>query len=556
LADVALRRALSAAVLRAVRPLSFGLAAFYGALAVLSFSGALPEVASARMLYPWAVSAVALTFLGVIVRRPGFPSDWAHGSFAVVMGIVLVDSGLLMRTGGPPSLSVVYILVLLGASIVVLSRTFFVLIVVAAFATWSLASWGQWPVDEWAMWLLVLIATSIIGFAAQISRERTFVRLERARHIAQRLAAIVEASHEAIISMGLDGTILTWNKGAQALYGYPMDEAVGRNAEFLFPPNYRAELGFFLDRLARGESAAIPETYRRTRNGELIPVAVSVAPIRDASGTVIGGSSIAIDLRPRKALDEEKSAMMRREAELRASQQVSRLKSEFINVAAHELYTPITPLKLRLHELRPLVHGEKGKEALATMERSVNRLQAVIEEIVHVAQVQGTQIVSKPTTTVVEDVVREVVDELRARADARRQTLVLAADGRNAIQADIHRLRDAFLNLADNALKFTPEGGTISFRVERRGDNEVIVSVQDSGPGMRPEQIGKLFKDPIIAEDYDRRTEPGWGFGLFVSRRIVEAHGGTIWVESDGPGNGSTFFVSLPMARVAQPSQT
>ncbi|HEX9816708.1 MAG TPA: ATP-binding protein [Candidatus Thermoplasmatota archaeon] len=553
LSDVAIRRAFNAAVLRAVRPLGFGLGAFYAFVAILAVTHTVP--APPIMVYPWMVSSVALIALAVVVRRRFFRPEWAHGGFAVLLAFVLVDSALLVRSGGPPALSVVFILILLGSAIIVLSRLFYLLVAISALAAWALATWGQWPIGDWTMWSLVLGATSIIGFAAQVSRERTLARLEGARYGAQRLAAIVEASHDAIISIGIDGKILTWNAGSTKLYGYSPEEAIGRHAEFLVPSNYRAELQYILDHLRRGESVAIPETFRRARNGELIPVAVSVAPIRDSSGDVMGGSSVIVDLRPRKLLDEGRSEAMRREAELRAAQQLNRLKSDFINVAAHELYTPLTPIKMRIHQLRGRLRAEDRKEALATLERNVDRLQAVVDEIVQVAQVQGTGIVSQFEPVELEALVASVVEEHGFRAKDRNQTLTLKAPGHTAIQADRERLKDAITNLVDNALKFTPDGGSIDVWVEADHD-EAIVGVKDSGPGMAPERLEEILQHFSIAEDYVHRKEAGWGFGLFVSRRIIEAHGGRIWVHSEGKGKGSTFFVALPIVAKPQTSQT
>ncbi len=554
LPDVAIRRAFNAAVVRAVRPLSFGLGLFYAFVAALAATRALPPAPS-NMLYPWAVSAVAFIMIGVALRRRFFRPEWAHGSFAVLIAFVLVDSSLLMRTGGPSAMSVVFILIILGSAIIVLSPVFYVIIACAALASWALATARLWPIQEWTMWFLVLAASSIVGFAAQLSRERTFRRLESARYGAQRLAAIVEASHDAIISIGLEGTILTWNQGASNLYGYPAEEVIGRHAEFLVPPNYRAELQYILEQLRRGQSVAIPETFRRARNGDLLPVAVSVAPIRDSSGAVMGGSSVIVDLRPRKLLDEERAGAMRREAELRASLQLNRLKSDFINVAAHELYTPLTPIKMRIHQLQGQLRGEEAREALATLERNVDRLQAVIDEILQVAQVQGTSIVAKFEPVELEALVQGIVNDHQFRANDRKQTFTVNAPGNTLIQADRERLRDAITNLVDNALKFTPEGGTIQVWAETSGQ-DAIVGVKDSGPGMEPERLDALLQQFAIAPDYARRKEPGWGFGLFVSRRIIEAHGGRIWVESEGVGKGSTFFIALPIDKKTQTSQT
>ena len=555
LPTLAIRRAFNGAVLRAVRPLSVGLALFYTLLAILAVTRVLPPEALRVMFLPWTVSALGIAALAVIIRRRFFRPEWAHASFAGLVAFVLFDSALLMRTGASPSLSVVYVLILLGTAIIVLSPLFYVLVGMASISTWALATWGLWPLPQWLMWFLVLCGASIVGFAAEVGRERTLRRLERARFAAQRLAAIVEASHDAIISIDLEGTILTWNQGASKLYGYREQEAIGRRTDFLVPPHNRTELRYVLDELRRGRSVAIPETSRRASNGDLIPVAVSVAPMRDSFGEVIGGSSVAVDLRPRKELDEERSGTMRRDAELRAAQQLNRLKTDFINVAAHELYTPLTPLKLRIHQLREKVRTQDAQEALATMERSVDRLQSVVDEIVQVAQVQGTQIISKLEPVDLEPLVRMVVDEHRARVEERHQEVTLRVDGRTQIRADRNRLKDALTNILENAVKFTPEGGRIEVWTETSA-TEAIVGVKDSGPGLEPERLESLLQNVTIAPDYARRKEPGWGFGLFVSRRIIEAHGGKIWAKSEGIGKGSTFFIALPKAGPVQTSHT
>lgn len=554
LPDLVIRRTFNGAVLRAVGPLSVGLAGFYAVLATLAATRVLPPAASV-ILVPWTLSAIGLAILSVVIQRPFFRPEWAHPTFAVMIAFVLFNSALLMRTSGPPAISVVYILILLGTAIIVLSRVFYVIVAGATIATWAVSTRNIWPLPEWTTWLLVLFGSAIVGFASQVSREKTLIQLERARHAAQRLASIVEASHDAIIGIALDGAVLTWNRGATKVFGYTEDEAIGRHLEFFGPPNYRAELQYILDQLQAGQSVAIPETFRRARNGDLIPVAVSVAPILDSLGIVIGGSSVVLDLRPRKQLDEERSGAMRRGAELRGAQQLNRLKSDFINVAAHELYTPLTPIKLRIHQLRALLRGPEATEALAALERNVDRLQAVVDEIIQVAQVQGTGILARLEPTQLEDLVRTAVDEQRVRAKQHHQTLAVIAGGRTEVRADRERLKDAITNLVDNAVKFTPDGGTIQVSVETTG-TEAIVGVKDSGPGLDPERLASLLQHFSIAPDYARRTEAGWGFGLFVSRRIIEAHGGRLWAHSEGTGKGATFFIALPLGGKGGPTAT
>jgi PAS domain S-box-containing protein len=161
---------------------------------------------------------------------------------------------------------------------------------------------------------------------------------ERTREALQRLAAIVESSDDTIISKDLDGTITSWNAAAQRLFGYTAEEVLGRSISVLMPPEQRAEMALILEKIRCGERVDHFETVRLKKSGERVPVSLTVSPIKDAAGRIVGASKIARDITERKKLEAE------RERLFREAQEAARVREEFLAVAGHELRTPLTTL--------------------------------------------------------------------------------------------------------------------------------------------------------------------------------------------------------------------
>jgi signal transduction histidine kinase len=224
-------------------------------------------------------------------------------------------------------------------------------------------------------------------------------------------------------------------------------------------------------------------------------------------------------------------------------------RSQMLHNIAHDLMSPLSPIQLHVHMLE---HGEVGPtpqqaKAYAVIRRSADRIRRLVEDLRDLGRLEGGKLKLEPRPVDLRELAENVVETYRNEAKERQVTLELHGDGPLATVADPERIGQVLTNLVTNALKFTPVGGRVDVHAHGAADSH-HVSVRDSGRGLTEEEIGRLFKPFSQVHDPSQVKDKGTGLGLFISKGIVEAHGGKIWVESQGLGHGSTFLVSLPVA--------
>jgi PAS domain S-box-containing protein len=249
-------------------------------------------------------------------------------------------------------------------------------------------------------------------------------------------------------------------------------------------------------------------------------------------------------------LPEGPGLAARRLEEIQKLRELDQFKTRILNMAAHELNTPLTPLRLQTHLL---LSGSLGtlearqRHAVEVLDRNVTRLGSLVQEILDVARLQGGNL--KVTVTPVElaGAVREAVDSFAETARRVGVSLEIAVPQELVVGADRGRLLQILYNLISNALKFTPAGGHVLIAGRATGDR-MVFEVRDSGSGLTAEQISRLFKPFSQVHDPMAITAPGTGLGLYICRGLVEAMGGHIACESAGPGHGSTFRFDLPLS--------
>ena len=349
----------------------------------------------------------------------------------------------------------------------------------------------------------------------------------RARQLAEqeraRLAAIVEASDDAIISETLDGIITSWNPGAQRLYGYRPPEVLGQPRSIIIPADRQDELATTLDRLRRGERIEHFETVRRRKDGRLIDVSISMSPLRDGSGAVVGASGIGRDITERRALE--------------------RLQQEFIALVSHELRNPLTAIKVYAQLLlRRGAHDERVAQSI--VERS-DQLDRLISDLLESSHLQSGRLELRRRQVDLLDLVTASIERARVLTDRHQLRLTVSPPGLVGLW-DPERLDQVLTNLFTNAIKYAPDGGEILVRVEQQGSN-AAVAIQDHGIGIAPDQLPRLFDRFHRAAPATSATA-GLGIGLYVARELITAHGGRIWAESPGPDQGATFQFTLPLA--------
>ena len=296
------------------------------------------------------------------------------------------------------------------------------------------------------------------------------------------LAAIVESSDDAIISKTVDGTITSWNRGAEKVYGYRADEAIGRSILMLVPPG-QDDMPEIMARIPRGESTDHYETQRLTKDGRTIDVSLTISPIRDANGTVAGASVIARDVSDRRRLDEERAAA-HDEAD-----RANRAKSEFLSRMSHELRTPLNSVLgfAQLLEMEPL--APRQEESTREILKAGSHLLELIDEVLDIARIEAgrLRLSLEPVDAVL--VIDECISLLGPQAY--QEGVTVAMDGAHVgslyVVADRQRLKQVMLNLLSNGIKYNREQGTVQVSIERTAEGSRIrIDVSDSGRGIRP----------------------------------------------------------------------
>jgi len=391
-------------------------------------------------------------------------------------------------------------------------------------------------------------------------RERARIEAElRSRDDAGALlAAIVESSEDAIVGKTLDGRIVSWNKGAERVFGYTRDEAVGRPVAMLLPADRMDEEPRVLERLARGERVEHFEALRVRKSGEVIHVSESVSPIRNAQGTIVGAAKIARDITAQKRFEAERERLLAREQAARAeAEAASNAKDAFLATVSHELRTPLSPILSWSIMLRQgKVGADKSTRALETIERCARAQAQLIDDLLDVSRIVTGKMRLDVRPTDLGAVAQSAVEVVRPAADAKEIRIRTVIDpGIGRVSGDRERLQQVVWNLLSNAIKFTPKGGRVQLTVERV-DSHVEMAVADNGQGIPPELLPQIFGRFIQGDSRPTRAHGGLGLGLAIVRHIVELHGGTVHAESGGAGTGAVFTVNLPVTAVRTAGET
>ena len=375
-------------------------------------------------------------------------------------------------------------------------------------------------------------------------------------HIAQRLAAIVDSSEDAIISKDLHSIVMSWNAGAERMFGYTAEEMIGTPVMRIIPKDRQADEVEILERVRNGERFEHFETVRLAKDGRRIDVSISVSPIKDAEGRIIGASKIARDITSQKQAQEdlrkaalEKQQLLERERAARAeAEKAIRVKDDFLATLSHELRTPLNAILGWSSLLTSgAVKGEEMTMALNTIERNARAQAQIIEDLLDMSRIVLGKVQLDMAKMEVDRVLADAVEAMQNTAQAKGLALEASiAQGEAVILGDAVRMKQVFWNLLTNAIKFTPAGGRVTVKLEHVGIL-VRVSVKDSGEGIDADFLATIFNRFEQADTSITRRHGGLGLGLSIVRQLVELHGGKVWAESEGVGKGAAFFVELPL---------
>jgi PAS domain S-box-containing protein len=376
-----------------------------------------------------------------------------------------------------------------------------------------------------------------------ISEKRRMEQLEASRALAARtLASIVTSSHDAIISKSLDGTIRSWNAAASRMFGYEAEEAIGRHISVIIPPERMAEEDRIIASLRAGERIEHFETERRRRDGRTFHVSLTISPIRDDAGNVIGASKIARDITERRRLEDN---LRKLAAEL---SEADRRKNEFLATLSHELRNPLAPLSHMLEVLKRS-DGDAGtlRHALEVMERQLGQLVRLVDDLLDLSRVTHNRLELRRQSVELAPVIRQAVHASRPLVEAAAHELQLVLPPAPVyLHADPVRLSQVFGNLLNNACKYTSRGGTITLTAELDA-SDVVVTVEDTGMGIPGDKLESIFDMFTQVDGSMQGSQGGLGIGLTLVKRLVQMHGGCVEAQSDGTGRGSRFIVRLPV---------
>ncbi len=391
------------------------------------------------------------------------------------------------------------------------------------------------------------------GFSAFI---RDITERKRAEAANARLVAIVESSEDAIVSKDLNGVIITWNHGAERLFGYSAKEVVGRPITVLIPDGYRHEETEILARIRRGEATEHYETIRRRKDGHLLNISLTVSPLRDGQGNIIGASKIARDVSDRKRSEEaiarlaaERAQLLESEREARAeAERLGTAKDEFLANLSHELRTPLNAILLWVHLLQsPKASPEEIAEGLAVVARNARVQAQLVADLLEMNRIVSGKVRLDLETVDICRIISEAVETIGPiAADKKIRLTATLPDQSVSAVADGTRVQQVIGNLLTNAIKFTPNGGSVEVSLTTPDTEMAAIEIRDTGMGIDPEFIPHLFDRFRQADVGSTRRFGGLGLGLAIVKHLVGLHGGTVSAHSAGNGQGSTFTVRIP----------
>jgi len=357
------------------------------------------------------------------------------------------------------------------------------------------------------------------------------------------LSAIINSSDDAIVGKTADGVIRTWNPAAEKMYGYSAEEVVGQPATMLCEPDHVGEIKEILEKIRRGERVLHHETVRRRKDGTTFPVSVTVSPVHDEGGRLIGASSIARDFTEQHRV----AAELRRWADEleRANQNLE----AFTYSVSHDLRAPLRAMggfSAALLEECGDVLGEGGRDYAERIQAASEQMARLIDDMLHLSRVSQAEM--RPQKVDLGAEANRIAEELQRDEPDRRVNF--------AIQrpvwalADLILIRTVLQNLLDNAWKFTArrDDALIEFGTTPVGDARVCCYVRDNGVGFDPTYVGKLFTP--FQRLHTTREFPGTGVGLASMRQIVERHRGHAWAEG-AVGEGATIYFTLNAKEIA-----
>ncbi len=345
-------------------------------------------------------------------------------------------------------------------------------------------------------------------------------------------AAVVESSNDAIITKTLDGIITSWNESAERIFGYTKAEVVGKPVTILFPPDHIDEESEIVRRIRNGELVNHYETLRRRKDGTLLPISLTVSPVKNGAGVIVGASKTARDITRQKLYEQQ------------LVDQANELE-QFAYVASHDLQEPLRKISVYSDLLVRKFGAQAGPDAekfCRMISDAVLRMHNLISELLIYSRASRSDM---PAANIeLEPVLKGVLSDLEI--SVRESQAEITYDALPSVHANAFQAHQLFQNLLSNAIKFRsllPPRIHISVQAERK---DAVISIQDNGIGIDPQFQERVFR--VFQRLHSGERYPGTGIGLAICKKIVERNGGRLWMDSKA-GEGSTFHFTLPLPR-------
>ena len=363
--------------------------------------------------------------------------------------------------------------------------------------------------------------------------------LNQAEHAAYTLAAIIDSSEDAIVSKDLNSIVRSWNRAAEEMFQFTAAEMIGQSILKIIPKERLNEEEEVLSKVRAGVPVSHFETVRQRKDGSLVEISLTVSPVRDDTGRIIGASKIARDVSRQNALVRELA-------------DASRIKDEFLATLSHELRTPLNAVIGYTQMLRSgHIADARRQQVVEIIERNAQLLSQLVSDVLDVSSLVTGKLRLRMSIVDLREIAKSSIEIVQPSADAKGVTIQPPASGTPClVRGDADRLHQAIWNLLTNAVKFTPAGGRITMTLSERG-GAYELAVSDTGIGIPQAFIQRVFERFTQAEGGFRREYGGLGLGLSLVHHFIEAHGGTVAAQSDGEEKGATFRVTLPAVTLA-----
>ncbi|HEU5051869.1 MAG TPA: PAS domain S-box protein [Hanamia sp.] len=350
------------------------------------------------------------------------------------------------------------------------------------------------------------------------------------------LAAIVSSSDDAIISKDLKGIITSWNHSAEEMFGYTEKEAIGKHISLIIPKERLPEEDRIIGSIRRGEKIDHFETERIAKDGTRRQLSITVSPIKNSRGKIIGASKVARDISLRLEAERQQALYTER------LQELNKYKDEFMVMASHELKTPLTVIMANLQLLQELLQKDKNVVFIEKAAKQVHKLAELVTNLLDVSKIQAGKLAMNPTEFDLNELLSESLGNLQQTT--KTQKIIYNGNGNKLmIRADRERIEQVITNIIGNAIKYSRSPGDIIVKAAKK-DGNINVTVTDKGIGIPKKDIENIFLR-FYRVSGSASSFSGSGVGLYISAEIIKSHGGKIWAESK-VGKGSVFHFSLP----------